>query len=200
MGATKRDEDVQRADTVRPAGPDQDAYAAQTVVGAASPDLLEAIRKSRNETLDDVDLPKLPQDDDDDDSAISAPRSTAERHPALAPPPPAQEMVSGAVVIGTRGPALADLAEELDFDLPGPAASDDEQPFDLRLKPPAAWEGETSVPVQKAEPACLKPWLTSARSKPWLTSARSKPWLAVAVITYLLAVVAGLVVLVLQHC
>jgi hypothetical protein len=47
MGEPKREHDAHRIDTVRPGGPDEDAYEAITVYAAASPELLEAIRKSR---------------------------------------------------------------------------------------------------------------------------------------------------------
>jgi len=185
MGVAKRDEDLLQADTVRPAGPDQDAYAAQTVVGEASPQLLEAIRKSRGETLDGLDLPRLSQEEDEEeeDSFGSAPRPIAESHPALVPPPLAQEAVSGAVVIGTRGPDLADPAEELDCDLPGPAASASDDPvleYRLESLPPSEVE-QPSAAAQTAEPP------------------RSNQWIGVALlIAYLVAMAVGAAVLALR--
>jgi hypothetical protein len=88
MGKPERETDVHQIDTVRPAGPEEDVYAAQTVVGAASPKLLEAILKSRSGDVEPIGgLPRLPEEDEEA-PAPSEPETPAA--PAVPPPPCAE--------------------------------------------------------------------------------------------------------------
>jgi hypothetical protein len=65
------DEEIHKVDTLRPAGPGVDAYSSPTVVGDASPELIDAIRKSRKP--DKVPLPPaLPRIEPPDLSSVSA--------------------------------------------------------------------------------------------------------------------------------